>query len=259
MKRVSMIAPFAALRGNVSGKQDLKYPLNNNKAFEGVPGKRNYAQNYAPRFIITRRGDGTTYFAVRQSTCTKLTTKSQKAMALLGAAGAIYSSMLRRKDLPPYLGMVQLYNYNVEQIGYTGTFRAFVMDFLRAGLIAKVQRFSANVASISVEFKNPFYDGTMTDGATVKRDILVKFWTQLAPGGINFAVDSAKGIAQNGNTFAQLIASGYNTLGLSTEEVGGTPYVKIGDLWVLNGDKHVQPIDEVVANFEYVTTDEQPL
>lgn len=249
-----MIAPFAALRGNVSGKQDLKYPLNNNKAFEGVPNQRNYAQNYAPRFIVTRRGDGTTYFAVRQSSCTRLTTKSQKAMALLGGAGAIYSAMLRRKDLTPYQGMVQLYNYNVEQLGYTGSFRAFVMDFLRAGLIAKVENFTANVASISVSFKNPWYNGSMTDGATVKRDILVKFWTQLAPNGITFSVDGVKSIAKSTDTFADIAASAYNFLSINASAL-----VKIGADWVTTAAGEYVNGDNVVSSAEeYKTTDVDP-
>lgn len=39
MKRIEFIAPVEAMRGNLSGKQDLLYVENDNKAYEGPVGQ----------------------------------------------------------------------------------------------------------------------------------------------------------------------------------------------------------------------------
>lgn len=211
MKRIEFISPVEAIRGNMSGNQKLLYAENNNPAWDAPKEVRNYARNYTPRFIGAKiAATGHKYFSVRTKSATRLTSRSLKAMALTGGAGAIFASMLRRKDLTPYTGMMQLYTYNVEQRGYKGTFRKFVMDFLRRGLEAKVENFTANVASISVSFKNPWFDGSMTDGATVKQEVLVKFWLQLAPNGIKFDIEGVTYIAKKGITWQSLIDSDMN-------------------------------------------------
>lgn len=265
MKRIEFIAPVESIRGNMSGRQDLRYAENDNKAFEGPQGTRNYARNYSPRFIGAKiSASGRKYFAVKTKSASRLTTKSLKAMALLGGAGAIYASMIRRQDLTPYTSMMRLYEYNIDRLGYTSSFRRFVMDFLRNGLQNKVQNFTANVASISVSFKNPWYDGSMTDGATVTNGILVKFWQQLAVNGIKFTVDGQIGIANSGDTFAQVIAnSNTNVLHLVATPVGqNISAVSMGDvanrLYLMLGDEYVYTTDEVAAGAKYTLTSVAP-
>ena len=261
-KIIEFIAPVEAIRGNMSGRQDLRYAENDNKAFESPVGRTNYARNYTPRFIGAKiASTGKKYFAVKTKTATKINARTLKAMALLGGAGAIYSTMLRRKDLQPYIQMDRLYQYNVDQLGYTGTFRKFVMDFLRKGLAAKVENFTAQVASISLSFKNPWYDGTMTDGATVKQDILVKFWDQLTPDAIGFAVEGSKGIAKSGMHFNDLTSYGINILNIigDPDAGGGQPMAMIGDLYLqLDGDYVSYVNHEIVANGQYTLTEIAP-
>ena len=89
MKRIEFIAPVEAMRGNLSGKQELEYPLNENPAFYAPTGKH-YATNYQPRFIGAKRAsDNLKYFAIRTKSAVNMTTNSILAMAALGAAGAI--------------------------------------------------------------------------------------------------------------------------------------------------------------------------
>lgn len=256
MKRIEFISPVEAVRGNMSGNQKLLYAVNNNPAWDAPKGVRNYARNYSPRFIGAKiAATGHKYFSVRTKSAIYLSAKSLKAMALTGGAGAIFASMLRRKDLAPYSGMMQLYTYNVEQRGYKGTFRKFVMDFLRSGLEAKVENFTANVASISVSFKNPWFDGSMTDGATVKQEVLVKFFMQLAPNAVEFVVTGAgKGYAHQGDTWNKVAASNYNILGISS-----TSMVKIGAMWIVdNNDQYVNGIDAIDSTVVYKLTDVNP-
>lgn len=264
--RIEFIAPVEAIRGNMSGKQDLRYAEHDNKAYEGPIGSRNYAKNYTPRFIGAKiASTGRKYFMVKTKTASRLTTRSLKAMALLGGAGAIYASMLKRKDLTPYTSMLRLYNYNVAQTGYTGTFRRFVMDFLRNGLQNKVQNFTANVASISVSFKNPWYDGSMTDGASVKQTLLVKFWEQLAPNGFKFKVGNQIGIAQTGDSWEDIYNSNYNILHVESYDATETCMNKrtiAGEGTVCNLIKFEGVTEsfqnDVVANREYEMGDEVP-
>lgn len=260
MRRIEFIAPVEAMRGNLSGRQNLVYAENDNPAYE-APNGRNYARNYSPRYIGSKRSsDNRKYFAVKTRAATNLNAASRQTMALLGGAGAIYSSMLRRKDLQPYTTMERLYRYNVDTLGYTGTFRRFAMDFLREGLQNKVQNFTANAASIVVSFKNPWYDGTMTDGATVSTEVLVKFWLQLAPNAISFEVRRQPGIAQTAMTFGDLINNtSLNVLGIIAKNSGANPYTGIGDYFLLTpeGD-YVLQTDAIVANMRYTLTPVTP-
>lgn len=91
-KKVFMISPFEVLTGNVSGKQDLRYPTKQNKAYN-APAGTNYATNYHPRFIVSRRGkDGLAYFAVKRASASVKNGKTMMAMALVAATSAIISA-----------------------------------------------------------------------------------------------------------------------------------------------------------------------
>lgn len=270
MRSIEFIAPVEAMRGNMSGDQKLLYAEDNNPAFD-APNGRQYARNYAPRYIGQKRAkDGRKYFLVKTKSATNLSARSRQAMALLGAAGAIYASIIRRQDLQPYTTLTALYNFNVSNYGYTGTFRKFVMDFLRNGLQNKVQNFTANIASIVVNFKNPWYDGTMTDGATVSNAVLVKFWLQLAPNAIEFLVGDARsqrGIAKTGMLFSAIAnnQTPLNILGLQPYGQGTQPNpigIRIGSsgMFLLDpsGENYVLPSDTIAANARYPLTEVAP-
>lgn len=255
---IEFIAPVEAIRGNMSGRQDLRYAENDNKAFEAPVGRTNYARNYTPRYIGAKvASTGKKYFTVKTKTATKINARTLKTMALLGGAGDIFAHMLKRKDLQPYIQMDRLYQYSVSVAGYNGTFRKFVMDFLRRGLVDHVQNFVAQAASIQVAFKNPWYDGTMTDGASTTN--LYKFWEQLHDGGIKFFVDGRTGYATANDDFDDVIASNVNVLSLAKDNDNVTMEVSGINYYLLDAtNAYVKGNDEVSANATYTLTDVAP-
>lgn len=94
-KQLVMIAPFEALRGNVSGAQKLKYPAHNNSAWDS-PNGRQYARNYAARYVAMQRAsDGKLYYAVRRRAAVLVTNGTKARWATFGGTAAVYASMLQ--------------------------------------------------------------------------------------------------------------------------------------------------------------------
>ena len=254
MKRIEFIAPVEAMRGNLSGKQDLLYPSNDNKAYESPVGFVNYARNYAARFIGAKIAKtGHKYFAVRTKSATHVTAKSKKAMALLGGAGALYAALLKT---PAKLTTAQsLWNY-AQAHGDTRSFRAYMMDFFRQGLIQHVAAFTANVASISLSIDNPWGKFTGSLDIQISNKIRVKFWTELVSGGFEFTVDGMKGIGCSAvGEFGELVTSNLNVLGLSIDT---SDYVKMGNSYLLNEDSEYVVDGAIVTNGSYTTTTTAP-
>ena len=265
MKRIDFIAPVEAMRGNLSGKQNLKYALNDNPAYDGPVGEKNYARNYTNRFIGAKRAsDGLKYFSVRTKTCNHLTVKAKKAMALMGGVGAIIASILRTKSSAIYTGIYAQW-VAIQELGDKRSFRQYLDDHIRPVLAAKGENILFTGPQSPVTVKNPWFDGSQTTGAEVTQVILVKFWGELAPNGIYFTVGGQTGIAKSGMDFSTLIISDnpMNVLGLSTEDIGTGvedeyPVVKLGDQWLTAAGKAV-PDTTVIANgSEYPLQDEQP-
>lgn len=256
MKRIAFIAPVESIRGNMSGTQDLRYALNDNKAYESPRGQRNYARNYRPSFIGARRAsDGLCYFAVKTKSAVHMTAKAVKAMALQGATGAIFAAMLAAKSEAPYQNLVALHLAMTKAGETSETLRKFASDIIRAALVAKSQNIAASYGVVQFSIKNPFYNGEQTEGAAISEKVLVQFWTELAPNGIDFSVDGAKGIATAGLTFDDIIAEDtINVLGLEKGAVGGVSYVKKEtEFLTLNGD-FVKDSDEIVSGAAYDLT-----
>lgn len=259
MKRIEFIAPVEAMRGNLSGAQNLKYPTQNNKAFESPEGSVNYARNYSTRFIGAKRAsDGLKYFAVKTKTATHITARSLMAMALLGGAGAMYAALVRDKSSDIYANIyaqwVELQNY-----GSTKTFRRYVMDNFRQALATKSSNATFAGPRGSITVYNPWISNTQTTGVQVSNSILAKFWAQLSNNGITFEVDIMKGIADAGETFGQLINyDSKNILGLGRNNVGPTAYVTLGGRYLKYGEDYVSSDDSIIANAKYTTTDIQP-
>lgn len=259
MKRIEFIAPVEAMRGNLSGAQNLKYPTQNNNAFESPEGSVNYARNYSTRFIGAKRAsDGLKYFAVKTKTATHITARSLQAMALLGGAGAMYAALVRDKASATYAGIYAQW-VELQNIGETRTFRKFVMDIFRKMLVSKEQAVAISGPRPSVTVYNPWTNSTQTTDMQVSQAILVKFWEQLSNNGITFEVDTLKGIADAGETFDQLINhESKNILDLSRNNIGPTPYVTLGSRYLKYGEDYVASTDTIVANAKYTTTDIAP-
>lgn len=256
MKRIEFIAPVEAMRGNLSGAQNLQYPTDNNKAFESPEGSVNYARNYTTRFIGAKRAsDGLKYFSVKTKTATHITSRSLQAMALLGGAGAMYAALVRNKASQSYAGIYAQW-VELQNLGSTKSFREYVMENLRQMLATKSGTAVFAGPRPVVTVNNPWM-GAQTADMTISRDILVKFWSQLFENGVTFSIDGVKVVADNEFTFEEVLGMSVNaTLSLSLDETG---YLKLGARYVLTpGGEYVKGTDTPVPNAKYYTTDIAP-
>lgn len=205
-KRIEFIAPVEAIRGQLSGRQNLLYAENDNKAYEGPVGSKNYARNYTPRFVGAKiASSGKKYFSVRTKSCNHLTAKAKKAMALLGGAGALYAGILAAKGTT----YANLYAQWIEltAMGETRSFRTCIMAAIRVALQSGAENVIYAGPRGAVTFKNPWYDGTMTSDAMVSDLILTKFWMELAPGAFSVTINGLTGFGnENAHDFAQIAA-----------------------------------------------------
>lgn len=251
MKRIRFIAPVEAIQGNMSGNQKLQYADHNNPAFESPKGKRNYARNYRPSYIgAFVAGTGTKYFAVKTKTAVHLTNKSQLAMALAGAAGAMFGSLIKDKASALYLQAEALWINN--GISAKQTMRKFYTNLFRQMLAGKLANIAVTdeVTQAVLTIQNPWIS-VATPNIPVSEDVLVKFWPQLSVDGILFSVNGKTGIAHQGNYFDEIVGSELNILGLTKNS---------DDKITLNGVivKDAEGVDvtidsEVVANGVYHT------
>lgn len=236
MKRLNMIAPFEVLRGNVSGEQKLLYATRDNAAFD-APNGRQYARNYKPRYICAvRSSDGRAYFHVKTKSATVINAASKLRMALLGASGALYAAVLRNAAV--LAQAVGVYDY-FKSVGLTSdSFRKWLQGNLRMILENKMSSFVARASSSAGTFNlsidNPWVITSGEPNCPVSDETLAKFWEQLASNPIVFTVGGAKGVAHTGDSFATVIASHYNVLGLSADET--TDDVKLGEMFVVYPD-----------------------
>ena len=249
MKIVEFIAPVEAIRGNMSGRQNLLYPTNDNKAYEGPVGSVNYARNYSPRFVGAKIAkSGKKYFTVRTKSANHLTAKSKKAMALLGGAGALYAALLKSSTLKAQAEAVWV---KAQELGDTRTFRAFMMYYFRNALIAHSETITLTIAGSTVSIDNPWRKVNGTLNLPVSQGIRMKFWTELMNGGILFTIDGAVGMAQADDVFENVVGLNYNNLGLTIQE----STVRYNGLIVRDSEgAAVNPEDDTItANAEYTT------
>ena len=263
MKRIEFIAPVEAMRGNLSGAQKLEYPTDNLGASEGPMGSVNYARNYSPRFVGAKIAkSGKKYFSVRLRSANHLTSKSKKAMALLGGTGAIYAAILKSASL---LAGIQAQYNALTEIGMQMSFRKYVTGIIRSGLMSHKDLFTFAGPASLVQVDNPWVRSAASLNIQVSQAILVKFWDELAPNGIYFSIDGATGVAHYPQTFADVIGSTFNVLNLSIAD----GKVKQGNLWIKSRDtdddsdpgSYVLENNTVVPNtgtIVYETTDVAP-
>lgn len=209
MKRIEFIAPVEAMRGNLSGAQKLQYPTDNQGAYEGPAGAVNYARNYSPRFIGAKIAkSGKKYFAVKTKTANHLTTKSKKAMAIMGGTGALIALILREKTQERY---TNLYNAWVaaQEMGDKRSFRKFLDEAIRPMLATRQASTHVQVGSYSETIYNPWISAA--SGYNLPMRVILKFWTELGPVGaffINVTLpDGGNGVCGwiAGKTFAEMV------------------------------------------------------
>lgn len=222
MKRITVAYPFEDVRGKLAGKQELEYAENNNPAFD-APAGRQYARNYKACMIACKRSaTGKTYFQIKTKTATKVNAGSKLRMALLGGTGACRAAILTDATKR---GLIENIYAAAKVEGRTSakTVEKYVYDVVYEGLRAKsvmFSFFSTNGGSLTIQ--NPWVYTNQQGGQpiTIKTDILVKFWGQLAVNGITYTVDGNKGIARSGDEFNQNYFTGrLNVLSLDEATV----------------------------------------
>lgn len=270
MKRIEFIAPVEAMRGNLSGNQNLLYAKNDNKAFEAPNGKQ-YARNYTPRFIGSKRAsDNLKFFTVRTKNAVQLNTFTRSNMALLGASGALfayYSKPEGAVDLGK-LSFILVQKQNAGLVPASTTLRQFVMGEIRAMLQDHAASRVVAQGGNTVTIGNPWVSQTYI--ARVSFDVLKKFWAELSTG-VVYTVDGVPGIgiAYAGMNFGAIITStnGLNTLGLMSEAIEGINYVKTGTgkFLILQPDPedptsvtYMQREDVPTSGYAYPTTEISP-
>ena len=182
MRKIEFIAPVAAMRGNLSGKQSLVYAENDNPAFDAPEG-RQYARNYGPRFIGAKRSsDGKTYFAVKTKSAVKVSPMFRKQTALLAASSEIANICMHNLSL--IQGLTDRYKQTAPE-GWS--FKRWLMSIIRTGLKDK-RHFAFSGTSLAALFVGNPYIGTPipasgTDiSSQYSQRLLAKFWPELSDG-----------------------------------------------------------------------------
>ena len=259
---------FTELRGNISGKQVLQYPENNNGAYEAPVGMKSYARNYKPSVIVCQRqSDGKTYFQVKQRSAIHMTLKQKKAMAVLGGTGAIVGAILKDKAGENYRTLLGFYE---EMKPYLNgmSFRKYLSTQISGALRVKSRYFyftnpAHEGGTQSFAIGNPWVlSAPSTHWVNLSVDILAKFWSELATNPIEFAIEGRIGVAHQGDTFNNVCISFYNALNLSvetiTEEGEAEDVVVYGNGIVCMYDSEQQPtrVDPaytIIASNKYFT------
>lgn len=229
-RSIRFIAPVESLSGNLSGAQDLLYPTHDNSAFESPEDAVNYARNYKPRYVGTyRRKDGSVSFQVKTRTAVHMTAAMINAMAVMGGTGALIGAILLDSQKKAACN-AQMVIENEQGAGWK-SLRQFLDAKIRPELTAKSA--TIVVAILGGVFNNPWVSGGTGVNLQISTNSLIKFWPYLATSPITFKVSGLKGIAHANDTFGTLIASTYNTLGLSAVSGGADDgFVKKGSQYV---------------------------
>lgn len=264
MKRISFISPVEAVRGNLSGKRKLTYAPDNNPAWDVTSGERLYANNYVPRFIGAQRSkDGKTYFTVKTKSAVKMSPAMRLQNALLSASSVIANCIMA--DLSTLNQLQAMFRISYEfHLGWS--FKRWIMASVRTGLSEKNDIFYNAAGMSGIIYKNPYkksHVNVAIDVPGFPKELVVKFWTQLADNPITFTVAGQTGIAHTGDTFEDVISSNYNNLGMATKTITDGDAVVIGDLYVSweigaveDPYASVLKSDDVTANRSYVLLDE---
>lgn len=269
MRRIEFIEPVDAMRGNLSGKQDLRYPESDNKAYDAPNGKV-YARNYTPRYIGAKVAkSGLKYFAVKTKTATVLNATTRQTLAILGSVAAIRHALMQ--DAAKWAQIMAICTAKVVAIvagGGKATQYSVFFDICANALREhKDIVFASGGSSVSVG--NPYrMNSSVNTILEIKTETFIKFGPQLAydnsgaeiaTGGAHFYVNGVRLFAYNDGdgvaVWGDIIGSVANPslqtamTGFSTEDDKVTYN---GDNILLNGST-VADASRVVANAKYIT------
>lgn len=230
-KRIEFIAPVAAVRGNMSGKQKLLYAQNDNPAYDAPVGKVSYARNYRPSYIGAKvASSGLCYYTTRTKNAVNLTTAQKTAMAVYGGTFALIGSLISQNE-----ALVNTYYAHYEAMLnaglFSGTFRQYLTKVISAAIKSHTENIRFNGPGLlATSFKNPWIAYDWDSDIYPNRETFVKFFDVNNPNGFYFKIDGAIGVAEEDMTFNEVITSNWNVLGLSI----GTPGQGLGTI-MMNG------------------------
>lgn len=262
-KRIEFVAPVEAMRGNLSGSQELEYAENNNPAYDAPIGRLNYARNYQTRYIGAKRSaSGLKYFSVKTKNAVNLSSRSKMVMALLGGTGAVRAAIKK-------VGIADITTIylKAKELGMTSAKNVdqYIYDIVYNTLEAKNPFFffsAPGAVPASVRFRNPWVYTNQDGGValTLKNSILVKFWSMLASNPVVFNVEGMRGVAHTGDTFQSIIAAPYNVLSLRGVATGSPAFVAMGTapMYLLSGETYATIEDVPTNGQEFTLTEVAP-
>lgn len=226
-RSITYIAPVESMRGNLSGSQNLVYPTNDNKAYQAPEG-RAYARNYKTRYIgALRSRDGKAFFAVKRRSATRINSSTKLNMALLGATQAILFDIKSDSAVMAKIG--PSYTQAVAQGLTAKSLNNWMSDIIRQALYRRLNYITftpqtgAGVGVATNPFNAPATPQAGSHITKIKNSVLVEFWDVLAPNGIYFTIDGAKGVARSVDTFQDIVNAPYDVLSLDV--TGGAVWV----------------------------------
>lgn len=251
MRRIKFTAPVESLRGNLSGGQKLTYPSHDNSAWDAPSNKRSYATNYKTRYIgALRSSSGRTYFSVKERTAVNQTDDARMAQALFGASASIANTFMHNPTSLSQLQVAYEYAYNMGLTKEGETMRAWTMRIVRRYLENQSDIYFNKSNSVWIA-ENPFIGEHVQNAWSFQADkeMLAKFWGQLAVSGISFTINSSKGVAFTGEDFDSIVSSTHNVLNLS---IDGDDHVVFRGAIVYYEDTPVNPETGPSNNAEYI-------
>lgn len=254
MKRIEFIQPVESMRGSFGNKQDLKYPANDNKAFDAPDDKRSYARNYQPTFIGAKiASTGLKYFSVKTKTAVRNTAAWRMAAALQGGTGAIVGALLVQSTTA-VVNVRNYFNNVVLAADPNVTFRKWASPIIRAALAAKQAKITFYTG---VEVDNPW--NSPTQDITINANIIVKFFVQLGFGS-TFTIDGKKCASWDGvDDWSGYVQSSLNVLGVTMKTIGETQYPTLDGKYIIDAGGTIQTdSDEFDNGDEFTTTSEEP-
>lgn len=234
MKRIRYIMPVESMSGLLGTKQDLRYPTDNNKAFDAPADKVSYATNYQPGVVAARVArTGLKYFAIKTKSAFKATAAALRQCALMGATSAIYGISI--KDATKLIALEAAYSLAVAD-GFEGTFHKFCHEQIMNALALGAATIVVTYGTASVNLgNNPFSNASTAIAISSK--LLIKFWKQLTPSARVFTIGGLKVIAAGEMSYDQIVANTrINVQNITLQHVGDEDYPKIDAKWIVDAE-----------------------
>ena len=181
MKRIQFIAPVESMRGNLSGKQNLLYNENDNKAFEAPDGKQ-YARNYQPTFIGARVArNGKKYFILKTKSACVMNATSRKRLAVLGSVAAIRSALMKEhaQDWAQIVAICVALQTKAIAEGQSTTWYKIFYDTTATALVQGRSYIIFSTGTTTVQVGNPYALG-LQEALAISDKVWLKFAPYLA-------------------------------------------------------------------------------